>query len=179
MTVRLPRWMRLRKRTLRGGHDPVEMQRRSVEARRRRKLLQEIVPAVSLSAGHGGELSRGRPDWDSQPLLTGPHTNPVRTATIPTETPADRRRAGYEAHLAAKPKREPVSPEEARYASYGTLDLLAARLDCPAEGESQGDWSIRRQLVMDVIWERKLRHNGTLEIPTMPRYFPNPEQWFM
>jgi hypothetical protein len=173
------RWPRRRK-LMRGGQDPRELQRLSVESRlRRARRAQESAPAVSSSAGEVGEFPQGRPERDSSPLHSGPHTPPVHPETNVAKTSAERTRERQAAHLAAKPARSPVTPEEAHYAPYASLGSLESRLGCPAEDESHADWSIRRQLVMDTIWERKLRHNGTLEIPTMPRFFPNPEQWYM
>jgi hypothetical protein len=178
MNVPRLRWPRLRKRTLRGGVDPREAQRRSVEARRARRAQEGVLDA-SHGPGQGGEFPQGRRDYLLASTDLEPHTNPQASKTTPAnETPADRSRARYEAHLNAKPARPPVSVEEAHYAPYASLGSLAIRLESPADGETAADWSIRRQLVMDEIWRRTQWHNGTVEEETFPRLIW-PDQFFL
>jgi hypothetical protein len=184
LNQKLLRWPFKRKPALMvGGLDPRTLQALSVAARRARKQAG-MSSELDQSAPVGRELSRGRPVGTPERLFLETHPAPQLPKTTRTtedvlrETAADRQRQALEAHLAAKPVRPPVTVEEIRHAPYATLESLYARLEVPAEGEYPADWSVRRQVCMAAIWRRKQEANGTLELPTMPRYLPNPEQWF-
>lgn len=156
-------------------HTPGGAQRLASLRWEQAKGSEEIAPPRPQSSAR----ERPRPSsLPPRPLLARSHTQREFSPTRPTETPADRERARHEAHMAKKPAPEPVTVERARFAPYEQLAKLSQQLGSPAPGESQADWSIRRQLVMAEIWRRIQEHNGTEEAPTLPRLI-HPDQYFM
>jgi hypothetical protein len=166
-----------RQRKLRGGQDPRELQRLSVEARLRRK--QEQASGVADSVSHqpdvGRALDAGRRRRDSsvrdirshqRPQL--PKPNPTRRTTqdvlaeIDAKYPAEKPRVNRGLQVAKVKLPAPQDPNR-----YG---------DFPAEpGELASDYWLRRALHMQLEWSRKQQANGTVEV-TWPRLVV-PDHW--
>jgi hypothetical protein len=134
-----------RKQTLRGGVDPREAQRRSVEARRRNKRAQEVAPSDSHGLD-GRKFSARRPRiWDSKHLEIEPQTRQVLPENKAPTTVDLLREIDVASPRPAKP--EPSG------------DIFH---DFPREAnEPTNDYYLRHALHQQEKWRKIQERNGT------------------
>jgi len=129
-------------------------------ASRRWSQAQESELDSTHSPGQPRELSRRPPDVTPERLYsespTGEHPPKTTRSTDDVLREID---AAY-----PRPKPKPSVP-----------DLFE---DFPRqENELTSDYWLRRQLHQQEVWRAKQAKNGA-ELPVMPRFIPNPEQWY-
>jgi hypothetical protein len=148
-----------------GGQDPRELQRRSVEARRRRKQEQASGDAdsASFSPGRPRASQRRLPETGLQHTRSIEGVAPQLPETKPSVEPPRRRTTEdvlaeiNAAYAANPPAKKPAPP--------------------PDDGLTAADRSVLEALKQQAEWRRIQEENGTEEIE-FPRLI-HPDQYFM
>ena len=152
------RWNKLRRQRkptlLRGGVDPREAQRRSVEARKRNAQARGGASSAAHVPGEREFSPRGRPDVTPSHLLTGPHTRPGLPENKAPTTDDLLREIDAASPRPAKP---PV--RQRRGAERASGDIFH---DFPREpNEPTNDYYLRHALHQQEKWRKIQERNGT------------------
>jgi hypothetical protein len=159
---------RQRKRALMdGGQDPRELQRLSVEARRRRK--QQQASGVASSVPHQPDVERALDAAsrrrDSSLSDIGSHGRPQLPKTNPTRRTTEDVLAEIDAAYPAK--KPPPGPKPVQeFAPSATADVF--HNDPRQPGEMASDYFLRHALHQQAEWRRKQQADGVEEV-TWPR----------